>query len=393
MIYIIISNIGLALITIVMYIRYSHFRISSTGAIKTLEKKLKKRKEDSKNLEKELREQIKKENDEVKSLLRELESSRAERQEEIRLRLEAEKQIELASQKILEVQSRVDDWKMVQDNALKNSQEAIFQFGNELINKLSSDNKRESDENRHFIEQNMISLHKDIISIEDKVEDFKKKISAIKIDNLDKTEKTESKIKSQETNDKQNNNEIDDEIEISDLAPKEEKKVEPEQVPAGVKLDEVAKKSLEDVVSLIEVSGLEHNKDYVLASKLDVKKAKFMLCDLIFVSEKIAYFIDFKADRYFKEYEKLPESEKDKALPIFKKKINKYLAYISNEKYKNLISKLSKALKLDYENVKIIFAVRNRDDLTLMKDLKYYEKCDELNIELKDVNGVNDLVL
>ncbi len=373
MIYIIISNIGLALITIVMYIRYSHFRISSSLKIRELDKALKAKKEEKKALEESLRAELKVENDQVKSLLREIEQSRKERQEEIKLRLTAEKQIEIANQKIVEVQNRVKDWQVIQNDTLKNSKEAIFKFGEEMLQKLSSTHKRENDEHRHFIEQNMQDLHKDIVGVQSKVEEFREKIAEIKIPTIPQIQN----------------------MEMAKNSFGEVEKTQTEQLPKSstMQLDEVAKKSLEDVVSLIEVSGLKHFKDYLLSTKLDQNKAKYMLCDLVLIKEKIAYFVDFKADKYFKEYEKLSEDEKEKSLPAFKQKIDKYLNYISNPKYKALIEKLVKALKMDFTEIKIIFAVRNRDDLTVMKELKYLDKASKIQIEIFDVNNINDLVL
>lgn len=374
MIYVIISNIGLALITIVMYIRYSHFRISSSLKIRELDKGLKAKKEEKKALEESLRAELKTENEQVKSLLREIEQSRKERQEEIKLRLTAEKQIEIANQKIIEVQNRVKDWQIVQSDTLKSSKEAIFKFGEEMLQKLSSTHKRENDEHRHFIEQNMQDLHKDIIGVQNKVEEFREKISEIKISTIPQNVQNSSAVQNSFN---------------------QSQKVQNQQLPksSAIELDEVAKKSLEDVISLIEVSGLKHFKDYLLSTKLDQNKAKYMLCDLVLIKEKTAYFIDFKADKYFKEYEKLSEDEKENSLPAFKQKIDKYLAYISNPKYKDLIEKLLKALKMDFTEIKIVFAVRNRDDLTVMKELKYFDKASKIQIEIFDVNGINDLVL
>ncbi len=371
MIYIIISNIGLALITIVMYIRYSHFRISTSLKIRDLDKALKVKKEEKQKLEEKLRAELKTEVEQVKSLLRELEAARKERQEEIKLRLQAEKQIELSMQKIQEVQVRVNDWKAIQDSTLRDSKDAIFKVGDDLFQKLKQSHKNENDESRHFMEENIKSLHGYIGSIEKKIEELRKKNVDVGFDQV-----MQGGVSS----------------DISSGG--EQKSVSTGNKPIGnMVIDEVAKKSLEEVVSLISVSGLKHLQDYILASKLDETKVKFMLCDLVFVREKVAYFIDFKADRYFKEFEKLSEKEKQASLPSFKQKIDKYFSYISNPKYRALIEKLALSLKMNFSEVKIIFAVRNRDDIKLMKDLKYIDKATQLKIEIFDVNGVNDLVL
>jgi hypothetical protein len=368
MIYIIISNIGLALITIVMYIRYSHFQISSRAKIRELDKALKDKKQQKNEMEKELRAEIKSETEQVKSLLRELEVARKERQDEIKLRLQAQNQIDLAMQKINDVQSRVNEWKVVQDNALKSSQSTIMRFGDDLMQKINKGQKRENDESRFFIEQNMKGLQKEIFGIEGKIDEFKQKLSESSV--VNKVSVVQEK-----------------------KAPISIHKDPQEQEVKRVKIDEVARKSLNDVVSLIKVSGMKHLKDYVLATVLDEEKAKFMLCDLVLIRDKVAYFVDFKADRYFSEFEKLPQDKKEAATPLLKQKLDKYFAYISNPKYRSLIEKLLASFKIDYSEIKIIFAARKMDDLKLLEKMKYYDKAKISNIEILDVNGVNDLIL
>lgn len=152
MIYIIISNIGLALITILMYIRYSHFRISSSLKIRDLEKSLKSEIETKNRIEEKLNSDLKKEIEQVKSLLRELEESRKERQEEIRLRLEAEKQIDLANQKIEDVKVRIKDWETIQLATLKDSKQSIIDVGSDLFEKISQNNIKESKQNQELVD-------------------------------------------------------------------------------------------------------------------------------------------------------------------------------------------------------------------------------------------------
>lgn len=385
MVYIIISNIGLALITIVMYIRYSHFRISSTLKIRELNKSLKAEKQAKKTLESQLRGEIKEESTQVKDALRDLEQARKERQEEIRLRLMAEKKIELATQKIKETESRVKEWQIIQDNALRTSQKNMSNINQELLKHLNATHKRETDESRYFIEQNMGDLRQNINNIERQLQEIRKNSTPEQIEGIKPAAKDPEPQKQPPKEEPEDS--------ILKEAHIEEEPKEEEKLLQNLQIDEVAKKSLDDVVSLIEASDLTHLKDYILAAKLDENKAKFMLCDLVLLRDEAAYFIDFKADRFFKEVENLNETQMQTAIPVFQKRIDKYLAYISNPKYRALIEKLIKALKINYKDVKIIFAVRNRNDSILMRDLKYSEKAQKLNIEIFDVNQVNDLIL
>ena len=67
----------------------------------------------------------------VESLLFEIENLHKEKDEELKLRLEAEKQIELAIQKTSDVQQRIEDWKNLQEANLKDATDAIMKVGND----------------------------------------------------------------------------------------------------------------------------------------------------------------------------------------------------------------------------------------------------------------------
>ena len=164
--------------------------------------------------------------------------------------------------------------------------------------------------------------------------------------------------------------------------------------PKNVKMDEVAQKAMRNVVSLIEASGLEHMKDYIEASKLDETKAKYMLCDLFLLVNKSGYFIDFKADKYFDDFSKRdPKSDEKVEIEALKKRLDKYLAYISNPKYSSLIKKLLTALRIQPEKTKVVFAVRNYEDVHLLDKIGYSKKIEEKGVVIMDVNGINDLIL
>jgi len=360
MIYIIISNIGLALITILMYIRYSHFRISSSLKIRDLEKSLKSEIETKNRIEEKLNSDLKKEIEQVKSLLRELEESRKERQEEIRLRLEAEKQIDLANQKIEDVKVRIKDWETIQLATLKDSKQAIVDVGSDLFERISQNNIKESKQNQELVDSALKAVNKQLLDIIGDMNILKKRSQTI----------STSSIVSGSALDNKNSASL--------------------QV-ANIVIDDIAKKSVTEVVSLIKVSGLTAQKDYLVSFELDEQRAKFMLCELAIIKEKELYLIDFKSCKYFKEYDLA--KDKQVANEIFKSKIEKYINYISNPKYKISITKVIDSYKMSYSNIKLILAVRNRDDLKLLKDTKFVDNLNQLNIQLFDVNMVNDLVL
>ncbi len=89
----------------------------------------------------------------IDSLLSEIELLRQEKAVEFVLRTEAEKQIDLAAQKYEEIQKRMEDWKRVQDAAMKDSMSAMINISNDLYKKLTKNLKIEVDEVKNLLEQ------------------------------------------------------------------------------------------------------------------------------------------------------------------------------------------------------------------------------------------------
>ncbi len=361
MIYIIISNVGFAIMTLVVYFRYSHFRISSSIKIRDLKKQIDEMTVEAEQMIEQARKETKVENTQVKKLLHDLENFRKEKEEEMRLRLEAEKQIEIAMQKIHEVEKRIADWREIQKAALQDSKHAIFKIGTDIYDRLVEAQKHESKESRNVIDSTMKNFYQQLESLSKNVEEFKNKATVV-------GEKTSKAASSATTT-------------ISKASP--------------IQLDDFTKKKLSDVASLIKDSGFIANKDYVLTESLanDETKLRMMLCDLIFLRDKTVYFVDFKAIRYFKEYEKMKQSNKDSASEALGHKLDKYILFISNPKYLAALQKLMAEMKIKYSKTKLIFAVSSRDDMLVLKEIKYLQKVQEANIELMDVDAVSDLAL
>jgi len=359
MIYIIISNVGFALVTLWIYFRYSHFRISSAIKIRDLKKKIEDAAIEKEHLAQSMKAEVKNENDQVKKLLRDLETFRKEKENEMRLRLEAEKQIELALQKTGEVEKRLVDWKMIQDAAISDSKEAISKVGADLYQKMTKSYKDDSLESRATIERNMKNVYAHLETIAKDVEEFKKRSLVAS----DKISQAVSSVSST----------------ITKAAP--------------IQLDEFTKRKLNNVSSLIKDSGFIINKDYIIASGLDEQRLGMMLCDLIFAREQTIYFVDFKSIRYFEEYEKAKKTNKEAALAAICQRLDKYIAYVSNPKYSATIQKLAGEFKMKFSKIKVVIALASRDDMAVMKEIKYLEKAQKAKVDVMDVDAVGDLAL
>ncbi len=355
MIYIIVSNIGLAIITIVMFVRYSHFRISSNLKISALEKSVKIEKDAKIEIEKKLRDEMKSEVEQVKSLLREIEELRKEKSIELKLRLEAEKQIALSLQKIQDVQKRVNDWKVLQDAAMRESKDQVVKIGEDIFNKISRNYKDEVKQNKVVIED---VSHK----IEDRLEKMQSALESFK--------------KVEDTIGRDVNNVVKSSAQIKSVV---------------AQVDDYAKNATKEVVSLAEVSGLKPKENYIIAKNLDESRAKFLLCDVVLLVSKTLYLVDFKAIRHLRKFDEA--KDKNKALLELKPNLDKYISYISNEKYKTAVKKIAVELKMPFEEMRVVFGIKNQDDYKALKDAKYVEKINDLQIQILDINGVNDLIL
>ncbi len=94
-----------------------------------------------------------KDNSSIDILINEIKLLRKEKEEEMTLRHEADKQIELALQKTGEIQKRISDWSTIQDAAMKDSKSAMIDIGNELYKKLTRNFQIEVDEIKQLLEQ------------------------------------------------------------------------------------------------------------------------------------------------------------------------------------------------------------------------------------------------
>jgi hypothetical protein len=143
----------------------------------------------------------------------------------------------------------------------------------------------------------------------------------------------------------------------------------------------------------MKASGHLANKDYFLPANFDEQRAKAMLSEVTFVSSDKLYIIDFKASRYLEEYKHASKNDRVAADRVLKQKIEKYIAYLSNPKYRESVLKVMASTKAKFSRNSIIFAVSSKEDLQILKELRYYEKARKADLEVMDFDDVNDIVI
>lgn len=350
MIYIIISNVGMAIMMLILYVRYSRFRLSSAAKIRELQKKFDAEFEEKRNIENQLAKISKADGEKVESLLREIDELRKEKEGEIKLRFGAEKQIELALKKTEEIEKRMQDWRVVQDAVMQDSKNAIVKVGNDLYKKLSDNYKTEVETNKNLLGR----VSKNISEFFDK---FGEKVVGTKKD-----------------------------ADVKTAAPHDSTHVE-------IHAEDPAKKLITDLVGTMNASGHLVNKNYFLPANFDEHKAKLLLCEVAFIRSEKLYLIDFKACRYLAEFNQLKVKNKSVADDHLKQKLEKYFAYLSNPKYRESILKVMATTAAKFEKNIITIILPTKADLQVMKEVGYYDKFQKIEIEIMDFDGVNNLVL
>jgi hypothetical protein len=354
----ILSNIGLAIIMIIVYIRYIRFKISSGLEIKDLYKKIDKEVESRRIAEEKLSTEVVIDHEKIENLLREIDELRKSKEIEVRLRLEAEKQIEIALQKTTELQQRMKDWSIVQNAAMKDSKEAIIKVGNDLYKKLNDSYKSEVETSKNLIGR-----------VSQNISEFFSKASNQKTIQISSEIKDKNKV---------------------------EKKAIISATPSKTAFDQISsntKKIIVDFVETMKISGLSVNKDYFLSSNFEEKKSKLFLCETALIKEKKLHIIDFKSIHYFEEYQIHKNQNKDLAQKILKQKLDKYLSYLSNQKYCDSIMQATVLNKVKFNNHQIIMALANKSDLQVINEIRYYTKAINLKILVLDIDELTNLVL
>lgn len=344
-----LSNVGLAIMMIIVYFRYIRFKISSGLEIRDLYKKIDKEVDGRRAAEEKLSKETLVDHEKIEQLLREIDEIRKAKESEVRLRLEAEKQLELNLQKNIELQQRMKDWSAIQEVARQDSKEAIIKIGNDLYKKLNDSYKAEVETSKNLIGR-----------VSQNISEFFAKVS------------------SQKT-----------------IQAPQQKKVDATQLekPIVYQISDSTKKLIVDFVETMKISGLNVNKDYFLPTNFEEKKSKLFFCETAFIKNQKLHIIDFKSAHYFEKYQSQKDKDKIAAQDFLKQKLDKYLTYLSNPKYCDSILQVMSFSKTKFDSHEIVMALTSKSDLNLINDIHYYTKAINLKIVVLDFDELTNLVL
>lgn len=342
MIYFIIGYIAVFALLILLYYRYNEFRIKSANDIITVSAKneleLNALRESNDKYAQDMRAQLEKMND----LLREVEEIRKEKENESKLRLTTEKQVELAVQKTKDVEKRIEDWHDAQTAIMDDSIDTMLKIGNDLFKKMNESYKKENHDMRNLIGR----MTQDV---------------AVAVQKISQNYPSSSTKGG-------NVNEV--------FLPQ----------------DKLLQKEVEKVVELSHSLALTAGKDYFTAKNFDAKSLPLMLCEFALIKDRDYYLVDFKALRYFSEYEKVNKNDHKLALETLKQRLDKYFVYLTNPKYLQSLQKILPDKNLAKKQAHLTIFLQDAQ-IEIIKKLGYLEKARNLQIKVLDTNSINDILL
>ena len=344
MIYIIISNIGLAIMMLYVYFRYSHFRINSGKEIKQLREKSDMQTTELRSFDAKLLSSIKGYQDRVEGLLIEVGKVRQEKEKEMELCADFEKKYEILNQKNSDHESVHSEITNAILNIVNDTHETAKNLGKDLYEKISDSYKKEVQENRNLISK-----------VNQNVADFVAKFNSAQ-------------------------NQV--------MKEKEDYRFHELFQPAN---REVSKNLIIDALSFIKNKGFVVNKNLFIPENFDEQKSKLMLCEIAFVKNNKLFILDFKGTNYIFEYFASKAKNDKMAEENFNIKFKRYIMLLSNHRYYELISRVINYETAQHDSYKVVIVVPSKNEIKLLKDLQYYEKAQQLNFDIIDIEDLNKI--
>jgi hypothetical protein len=289
----------------------------------------------------------------VDSLVAEVANLRKEKDQELQSRLEAEKQIALALQKTNDIQVRIDDWKTIQEANLKDANDMIVKVGNDLYGRLIADYHAESELIRNKVDDTIKNVH-------EYLERIVKQVQFLNVHNVDTNKAVNAAISI--------NN---DEVNINHSS-----------------------RNLEDV---LRSAHLQPDIDYFMHHNLPEEVRKSVLCEtMIIINPENIIAVDIKSARFFLELFAGRARDDETAENEFPQKMDRYLAYLANKKYRsNIISYFSRQQIISPDaNISLIMLVPTQKEVEAFEELgdEYIQILADNNINLHSLKSLSNLI-
>ncbi len=285
----------------------------------------------------------------IDSLVAEVSNLRKEKDQEVKSRLEAEKQIDLALQKTTDIQKRIDDWKTIQEANLKDITNVIIKGDNDLYERLTIQYHTESEIIRNRVDDT-------VKNIDDHLERITKQVQFLNVYNSDSNKESSAAI--------------------------------------GMNNDH-SSINLEDV---LRSAHLQPGIDYFMRHSFPEKVKKSVLCEsMIVLDQKNIIIIDIKSARFFLELFSGRAKEDGNIEDNFQQKIDRYLTYLTNQKYSsNIVNYFAKQQVITPDaNVSLLMLVPSEKEVGVFQKLgdKYVQILEDNNINLHSLENFSNLIL
>ncbi|MES2677083.1 MAG: hypothetical protein V4612_02040 [Pseudomonadota bacterium] len=289
----------------------------------------------------------------IDSLWADVEKLRKEKDEELKMRLEAEKQIDLALQKTKDVQRRIDDWKIIQEANLQDATDSIVKVGNDLYDRLIINHRAESETIRNKVDDTVKNIY-------EYLEKIVKQVQFLNVHNIDSQKAVSAAI--------------------------------------GMNSDAVninhQSRNLEDI---LKSAHLQPAIDYFMHHNLPEEVKKSVLCEtMIALDKNSAIIVDIKSAKFFLELFS-GRTRQDPAVETnFQQRIDRYLTYLTNPKYRsNIINYFSKQqIIVPTAQNTLIMLVPSEKEVEEFKKLgaKYIKTLADNNINLHSLKSFSNLI-
>ena len=135
-------------------------------------------------------------------------------------------------------------------------------------------------------------------------------------------------------------------------------------------------------------------KDYFFDHDMNHNEgSKLMFADCIFAKENQLYIFDFKSQHYFENYKAISKnSDPQKIAFAIKEKLDKYISYLLNPKYKASILALASNYNLKFEKINIIAVILSSRELKITEELGYLKKFSDNNLEILDIKKIGKII-
>lgn len=380
-----IAIVILAATSLIFFFRYIHLKNSIDAEFNAYEDRLEAEKLKSRQLESQYQNQIQSlktattnetavtSNNNNDALLAEIELLRKEKAEEFKLRLEAEKQVELALQKTSNVDQKIEDWKKLQESNLKDALNTITKVGNDLYEKLISNHKYETEETRHLL----------VSAVEDSIGRLNLSAPETLHDDHFVSDHNETNFAEEPAT---TNTVIDTPPQPISPNFKNNKNIRFDHDEHHYTIEEV-----------LQSAGFEPGVNYYPHHYIPLEVRKSVPCEsFIILDENNCLIVDTKSLRFFKELYEEKNAKNPDAMSNFKHKIDRYLSYLSNPKYQiNIINYFSShnIVKKDIDPTLIMLVPTHEEvDEFLSLGEGYKNFLEDYRIQLHSLDSISDLI-